>query len=202
MDAAKIVLWEVDAQADFMLPGGKLYVPGAEKIIPNIKRLVDAALAKRAPIVSSADAHSEDDPEFANFPPHCVAGTPGARIIPEGMAPMFRVLANSAGAVLPRDFGGIQQIVLQKQALDVFTNPRAGELVERLGTSVEYIVCGVVTEYCVACAARGLLRRGRRVSVVTDAIETLKPEDGRRTLDELVEVGARLTTTAAAVADL
>ena len=39
----KIVFWEVDAQQDFMLPGGKLYVPGAERIIPNIKRLVDAA---------------------------------------------------------------------------------------------------------------------------------------------------------------
>ena len=39
----KVILWEVDTQADFMLPGGKLYVPGAEKLIPNIKRLADAA---------------------------------------------------------------------------------------------------------------------------------------------------------------
>ena len=31
----KIVFWEVDTQADFMLPGGKLYVPGAEKTIPE-----------------------------------------------------------------------------------------------------------------------------------------------------------------------
>ena len=43
MTPRKTVFWEVDAQADFMLPGGKLYVPGAEKIIPNIRRLVAAA---------------------------------------------------------------------------------------------------------------------------------------------------------------
>jgi len=53
MPSRKFVLWEVDAQADFMLPGGKLYVPGAEKIIPNIKRLVDAARDGRALLVSS-----------------------------------------------------------------------------------------------------------------------------------------------------
>jgi len=36
MQKGRIVFWEVDTQQDFMLPGGKLYVPGAEKIIPNI----------------------------------------------------------------------------------------------------------------------------------------------------------------------
>ena len=43
MHKNKVVFWEVDLQEDFMLPGGKLYVPGSEKIIPNIRRLVDEA---------------------------------------------------------------------------------------------------------------------------------------------------------------
>jgi len=192
----------VDAQADFMLPGGKLYVPGAEKIIPNLERLVGAAVAGRALIVSSADAHSESDPEFANFPPHCVAGTPGARIVPEGMASNFHVVSNEVATALPRDLAGFQQIVLQKQALDVFTNPHASELVERLGCEAEYVVCGVVTEYCVACAAGGLLQRRRKVSVVTDAIEALNLQEGRRTIEDLASRGARLVSTAQAVAML
>jgi nicotinamidase-related amidase len=58
----------------------------------------------------------------------------------------------------------------------------------------------VVTEYCVNFAAKGLLERGRRVAVVTDAIEALKPEDGRRTLDQLTALGARLITTRKALA--
>jgi nicotinamidase/pyrazinamidase len=84
MSPDRIVFWEVDAQVDFMLPGGKLYVPGAEKIIPNIKRLVNEARAGRVLLVSSGDAHTPDDPEFELFPSHCVKGTSGAEIIPEG----------------------------------------------------------------------------------------------------------------------
>lgn len=57
------------------------------------------------------------------------------------------------------------------------------------------MVFGVVTEYCVSFAAKGLLERGRRVAVVRDAIETLKPEDGNKTVAELQRLGARITTT-------
>ncbi len=89
MAANTKVFWEVDAQADFMLPGGKLYAKGAEKLIPNIERLVTAAVDSGSLLVSSGDAHPENDPEFAQFPPHCLAGSAGARIIPEGLAVNF-----------------------------------------------------------------------------------------------------------------
>ena len=68
----------------------------------------------------------------------------------------------------------VQQIVLEKQTLDVFQTRHADALVNRLGTRPEFVVFGVVTEFCVSCAVKGLLERGRRVAVVTDAIETLK----------------------------
>ena len=54
---------------------------------------------------------------------------------------------------------------------------------------------GVVTEYCVSCAVKGLLERKRRVAVVRDAIETLAPEVGNKTLTELQSLGATLVTT-------
>src|SRR5438034_6393444 len=66
-----------------MLPGGKLYVPGAEKIIPNVNRLIEAARQGRTLLISSADAHQPDDAEFREWPPHCVKGTAGAELIPE-----------------------------------------------------------------------------------------------------------------------
>src|ERR1017187_1207189 len=58
----------------------------------------------------------------------------------------------------------------------------------------EFVVFGVVTEYCVSLAVKGLLERGRRVAVVQDAIGTLKQEDGKKTTTELERLGARLTT--------
>jgi nicotinamidase-related amidase len=64
-----------------------------------------------------------------------------------------------------------------------------------LGSDAEFVIFGVVTEYCVSYAAQGLLRRKRRVAVVKDAIETLAPELGTRTLAVLQNLGARLVTT-------
>jgi len=190
-----IILWEVDTQADFMLPGGKLYVPGAERLLPNIRRLTDAARDGHVLLVSHGCIHTPDDPEFAQFPPHCVEGTPGAEFIPEANTQNVAVVPNQTSAALPGDFSKFHQIHLHKQTLDIFESRHAESLVQRLPREAEIFVFGVVTEYCVRFAAKGLLERGRKVAVVTDAIETLDPEQSRNTLNELQALGARFVTT-------
>ena len=202
MAPPKTVFWEVDAQADFVLPGGKLYVPGAEKIIPNIERLVAAAIESGALLVSSSDSHKDGDPEFERFPPHCLRGTPGARIVPEGLAANFCTIPNDASRAMPNHVLSFPQVILEKQTLDVFDNPRAGELVQQLPSDAEYVIFGVVTEYCVKCAAKGLLDRHRKVAIVKDAIESLDAEAGRLALEELQSLGARLISTDEALAAL
>src|SRR6266513_216889 len=100
MPSGDVILWEVDVQADFMLPGGKLYVPGAEKIIPNVNRLSEAARQGRTLLISSADA-----------------------LIPEARAESQLVIPNHKDFVLPRNLSSYQQILLEKNTLDVFDNP-------------------------------------------------------------------------------
>ncbi|MGH9504008.1 MAG: cysteine hydrolase family protein [Terriglobales bacterium] len=195
MLSRNVVFWEVDAQADFMLPGGHLYVPGAEKLLPNIRRLTDAARQGRVFLVSHGCYHTPDDPEFAVFPPHCVKGTPGSGLVPEALTERMVTIANDPAASLPDDLLRYQQVLLEKQTLDIFESRHAEELVARWGPEVEFVVFGVATEYCVRFAAKGLLERGRRVSVVQDAIETLNSEDGKRTITELQALGARFITT-------
>ena len=197
------VLWEVDAQADFMLPGGKLYVPGAEKIIPNINRLAEQARQGHVLLVSSADAHQPDDPEFRQWPPHCVKGTTGAELIPEARAPRLLTIPNQRDFVFPADFIAHQQILLEKNTLDVFDNPNTDKLLTSLTSSkgpdaersLDVLVFGVVTEHCVLRAADGLLHRGHRVSIVEDAIQSLDDVKGREILDELQLRGAQLIST-------
>jgi nicotinamidase/pyrazinamidase len=195
MLSRNIVFWEVDVQADFMLPGGKLYVPGAEKLLPNIRRLTDAARQGRVFLVSHGCFHTQNDPEFSTFPPHCVKGTPGAALVPEALTGQVVSVPNQLAASLPDDLSRYQQVLLEKQTLDIFKTLHADELVKRLGPDVEFVVFGVVTEYCVSFAARGLLQRGRRVFVVRDAIETLNSVDGNRTVAELESLGASFITT-------
>jgi nicotinamidase/pyrazinamidase len=204
MVSRRIIFWDVDTQADFMRPGGKLYVPGAEKLIPNLKRLTDAARDGRVFLVSDACMHTADDEEFKRFPPHCIRGTPGAAILQETIAGKFFVIPNRAGVKVPGDLSKVQQVILEKQTLDVFDNPNTEKVIERLRSftdpDAEFFVFGVVTEYCVRLVAKGLLERGRRVALVKDAIETLKPADGQKALDELTGMGARSIDTDLALA--
>jgi nicotinamidase/pyrazinamidase len=202
MVSRNLVFWEVDVQADFMLPGGKLYVPGAEKLLPNIRRLTDAARKDQVFLVSHGCFHAPDDPEFSTFPPHCLKGTPGARLVPEALTDRVVTIPNEPRAALPEDLSRYQQILLEKQTLDIFKTAHADKLVGRFGPLVEFFVFGVVTEYCVGFAAKGLLERGRRVSVVQDAIKTLNSKDGNRTVEELQALGATLFTTEQALARL
>jgi len=202
MISRDFIFWEVDVQADFMLPGGKLYVPGAEKLLPNIRRLTDPARQGPVLLVSHGCFHSPNDPEFKIFPPHCVRGTDGAELVPEALTDKVFRVPNEADAKLPDDLSRYQQILLEKQTLNIFESRHADALVQRLGSAAEFVVFGVVTEYCVSFAAKGLLERGCRVAVVRDAIETLKAEDGQKTVAELERLGARITTTDQALSAL
>lgn len=202
MVSRDFIFWEVDVQRDFMLPGGHLYVPGAEKLLPNIRRLTDPARQGRVFLVSHGCFHTQDDPEFRTFPPHCVKGTAGAELVPEALTEKVVRVPNDAAAKLPGDLSQYQQILLEKQTLNIFESKHAEELVERLGKDAEFVVFGVVTEYCVSFAVKGLLHRGRRVAVLKDAIETLNKEAGDMTMAELQRLGARLITTGEALAAL
>jgi nicotinamidase/pyrazinamidase len=195
MPSREYVFWEVDVQADFMLPGGNLYVPGAEKLLPNIRKLTDAARRGEVFLVSHGDFHPANDPEFEHFPPHCLKGTAGAELVPEALTDNFVRVENDVNAKLPEDLFQYRQIVLEKQTLDIFESHHVDRLLERLGDAAEFVVFGVVTEYCVSCAVKGLLKRRRRVAVVRDAIATLAPEVGNRTLAEFQRLGATIVTT-------
>ncbi len=173
------ILWDVDTQFDFMLPEGKLYVPGAEETVPAMQRLVDAARAAGLVHVASADDHEltdaeiSDEPDFlTTYPPHCLRGTRGARKIPatdqEDPVPL------GLEPVPDRYLEG-REFLLLKKNFDVFTNPNTERLLERLDPD-EIVVFGVATDVCDDAAIRGFVARGRKVRFVEDAARGLDDE--------------------------
>jgi nicotinamidase/pyrazinamidase len=186
----KTAFVDVDSQLDFLYPAGALYVPRAERIVPAIARLNRFAAERHIPLISTVDAHAENDPEFANWPPHCIAGTWGQHK-PES------TLLESRVVIPNRDcdpaLAGAQQIIVEKQTVDVFQARNLTRVIEQL-EAVHFVLYGVVTEICVLFAARGLLKAGKKITVVTDAIEALTPEASAQTLTELESKGATLTT--------
>ena len=166
----KTVFFDIDTQIDFVYPAGALYVPGAEHILPVI-----GELNRRAPLViSSMDAHAEDDPEFEIYPPHCVVGTTGQH----------------KPAITLRD----GQVIVEKQKLDCFSSPHLEPLLAQLNAD-RYVVYGVVTEICVRFAAFGLLKTGKPVELVTDAVKALDEPAASEMFREFTAAGGRLTTS-------
>ncbi|HEX7145686.1 MAG TPA: cysteine hydrolase family protein [Gaiellaceae bacterium] len=170
------ILWDVDTQFDFMLPDGKLYVPGAEETVPVMKRLVDAARAAGIVHVASADDHELTDAEISaepdfvtTYPPHCLRGTRGARKIPETDQEDPVPLALEP---VPDRYLEGREFLLLKKNFDVFTNPHTERLLERLDPD-EIVVFGVATDVCDDAAIRGFLARGLRVRFVEDAARGL-----------------------------
>ena len=190
-----MVFVDVDTQADFMLPGGRLYVPGAEKLIPILERLRDFADQHGVPILASTDAHSTDDLEFQLWPPHCVRGTPGQLKLPETLLRQYMVVPRERLSPLTDlELSRCQQWILEKDVLNLFQNPQADDLVKRLDAE-QYVVYGVATEYCVRLAVKGLLDRKRPVTLLVDAIREIEPAAGQAVLRELQADGARLVQT-------
>lgn len=187
----RVVFVDVDTQKDFVYPSGALYVPGAENIIPTVAKLNKFAAEHGIPLISTTDAHIENDPEFQQWPPHCVVGTEGQKKPEETLVEPRVTIPPEKTAF---ELGDAKQIIVQKRALDVFTNPNFPELLNRLNAD-KYVVYGVVTEICVRHAALGLLKTGKPVELVTDAVKELKPEDRDRFFEEFQKLGGKLTTS-------
>ncbi len=77
------VLIVVDMQNDFVDEEGALSSPAARDIIPFVCQEVQRALETGDEVVFTLDTHLEDDAEFAKFPPHCLKGSWGQRLISE-----------------------------------------------------------------------------------------------------------------------
>jgi len=186
------VFFDVDTQIDFLYPAGALYAPGAERVVPHVTALNRYAASNEIVVISTMDAHAEDDPEFKSWPPHCVVET-AAQQKPIATLLEKRVVFPNRPCEIAIDEA--QQILLEKQTVDCFTSMHLLPLLEKLNAD-RYVVYGVVTEVCVKNAAFGLLKTGGRVEIVTDAIRALNDADGAKVLADFTAAGGVLTTVA------
>ncbi len=187
-----LVFVDVDTQRDFLEPDGALFIAGSGAIRPNLARLTAFARDRGVPILATACAHGEDDPEFAVFPPHCRLGTPGQERVAETAWPVGAVLeadGEAPGSIAPH-------LTIHKRAYDVFSNPAFEGMIELHGRDRPmFVVYGVATDYCVRCAVDGLLTRGRKVAIVVDAVRAVDPSAEADLLTDFARRGALLTVT-------
>ena len=199
MTTTNVAFWDVNTQQDFILPEGKLHVQGAEKIRPNLRKLYAFARRARIPVVATADAHAPNHAKLQDWPPHCLTGTEGQEKLPETLLPHPAVLSLDMREAPPLRPG--IQVILEKSHMDAFTHPCARPIVEKSGIK-HWIVFGVMTDYSVRLSVLGLLKLGRSVTVVTDAVRGWAEGTSRQAVIELQAAGADFRTTAAVLRSL
>jgi nicotinamidase-related amidase len=165
----------IDMLNDFVT--GKLKCERAQAIIPNIKRLLEAARAKGYPVVFSNDAHRpEGDKEFEIWGPHAIVGTKGAQVIPE-------LPVQQKDYVVPkRRYSGFQGT-----DLDMFLQENGVD---------EVVLTGLHTNICVRHTSADAFYNNYKVTVPEDAVGAFTEKDQTEGLAYLKQVyGAQLCTT-------
>ena len=193
----KIIFFDVDTQVDFLDKKGALYIPDSEKIINNIKLLTDLAKKKKILIISTQDTHRKDDPEFKEFAPHCIKGSKGHKKIKESLLDKYKVISFKK----TYEFSKLQefvekypQIILEKNILNVFSNPNTLPLLETIFPDKVYVY-GVVTEFCVKEAVNNLLKENFEVIIIEDAVKEISEKEKEALFAHWRKKGVKFFTT-------
>jgi nicotinamidase/pyrazinamidase len=184
MRPSETLFYDVDTQRDFILPDGKLSIPGTDRIVGNLAEITLLARGLGIRVVASVDSHSLEDPELqrngGEFPDHCISGTDGQQKINETapLDPMVIAARELSDDEISAAIAHPGEIILEKNRFDVFEgNPSTHKLLPRILAEIKHVVVyGVYTEVCVRDALRGLVRMRPRVHVITDAIADIGPE--------------------------
>lgn len=179
----------VDAQVDFMLPSGKLYVPGAETIIPNLCEYL-TGINKNDDVLFTYDTHVksqyEGSEESKSFPLHCEIGTIGHKlVVPSEICRgnTFYFFKNifsmwdapdSPSAISNLDFSECQYNASREKFINEMADKHS-----------DVMVSGVASDFCVISAIKGFVKRGFNVKVdprlcrgINKTIEEVREEFG------------------------
>ncbi|MFN2571084.1 MAG: cysteine hydrolase family protein [Gemmatimonadales bacterium] len=210
MPTARVIFWDVDTQYDFMKADGKLYVPDAEHLIPNLRKLTDYAHGHGIRIVASADDHVCEHDEISatpdwqsTFPPHCLRGTTGQKKIPETALRDPLVIEpepQDPATLAARVKAHRGDILFHKHRFDVFSNPNVLTVLEVLNPH-DIVLYGVALDVCDKYAIEGLLQHCPQVRLfaVTDAMKPIDRAVAEHLLKEWGEEGVRLVKTSEVV---
>jgi nicotinamidase/pyrazinamidase len=196
------LFFDVDTQRDFIVPDGKLYAPGAEKIVPALKAVTELARERGIKVAGHVDRHFPGDAELARngglYPDHCMNSTPGQKKI-EATAPLNPLFVENRDLSEAEIAAALEhrgELYIEKQHVDMFQgNRNTRKLVPRLLEKFrDVVIYGVCTDICTDYVVRGLLPYGRKLHVVTDAIAPLDPNRAKACLDEWRGAGVDLLT--------
>jgi len=196
---------DVDTQYDFIMPDGKLYVAGAESIIPNLQLLTNFARSNSIRVVGFVDAHSLEDPEISErpdfketFPPHCIEGTPGQLKI-DATKPLNPLWIENR-PYPPSELKGLVakhkgEIFLKKNRIAILPDENAERILKLLAPASIYVY-GIALDFCVRFVIDGFLEMGFfEVKLVEDATKAIYPDKAEKLIEDWRKRGVEIIRT-------
>jgi nicotinamidase/pyrazinamidase len=178
-----------DVQNDFC-EGGSLAVAGGAALAAKITSLLVSGDHGYDHVVATQDFHITPGSHFsahpdyvASWPPHCVAGTAGARFHPDldtrAIEAVFRKGAHAAA------YSGFE-------GADEDGTPLAEWLRSRGVDSVD--VVGIATDYCVRATAADAAAEGFSTRVLLSLTAGIAPGTTAEAIDALRKAGVEVTS--------
>ena len=177
----------VDVQNDFC-EGGSLAVAGGAAVARGVTSHV-ASDHGYAHVVATKDfhidpgSHFSDHPDYADsWPPHCVAGTPGAEFYPDlDTSAVEAVFFKGAHAAAYSGFEGADEA---GTSLADWLRARDVDEVD---------VVGIATDYCVHATAADAARAGFATRVLLDLTAGVAAESTAKAIEDLRSASVVLT---------
>jgi nicotinamidase-related amidase len=189
----KQILVDIDTQKDFLLAEGKACIRNHRRVLAHIRRMMAWARSQHIPIISTAEVYPNNN--GGNAMSYCIDGTDGQKKVRYTLLNDRVSLAADGNTDLPRDMlRQHRQVILHKRCVDPFDEPRIDRLLSEVRAS-EFILVGASLEGAVKMTALGLLQRGKKVTIVIDAVGTHNNREAKLALRKMETKGARLIDT-------
>lgn len=161
----------IDMINDFVT--GEFENERAEKIIPNIKELIDTAKSTNKPVIYVCDTHPEEDYEFSIWGKHAVSGTKGSEVVPE---------------LKPEE----EDYKIEKTKYSGFFDTELDSLLKKLEVD-KLVLTGVLTHICIQHTAADAFYREYELIIPKGAVEDVSDDEHEKSLEFIEEnYGANL----------
>ncbi len=189
----KQILVDIDTQKDFLLADGKACIRNHRRVLAHIRRMMAWARTQTIPIISTAEVYPDNNGESAVD--YCIDGTEGQKKIHYTLFNDRVTFVADGNTDLPRDMlRRYKQIILHKRCVDPFDEPRIDRLLSEVRAN-EFILIGTTLEGAVKMTALGLLQRGKKVTVIADAVGSHSKKEAILTLRKMETKGAKIIDT-------
>jgi len=185
------IIVDVSTQKDLFLSDGIARVRNHRRVLANIRRVMAYARSRKVHVISTCEVYSNG----TGYTPYCLDGTEGHKKVRYTLLNnRISFAADSNINISKGIFKNYKQLVLHERGHDPFEEPAIDRLLSDI-KSCEFILIGATAENTVKAMALGLLQRGKKVTVLYDAVGSHDNKEAKMAFRKMQAKGARLMET-------